>query len=54
MNKVADITIYRPCRHPGHHPPSMIVLTPGIYEHTCPACQKTQTIIVRPKPSMEA
>lgn len=27
-----------PCYHPEHNPPSMIVLTPGVYEHVCPGC----------------
>jgi hypothetical protein len=26
------------CRHPEHKPPMHIVLEPGTYEHTCPAC----------------
>ncbi len=26
------------CRNPDHDPPRMIVLAPGQYEHTCPAC----------------
>lgn len=29
------------CRHPEHNPPNMIVLTPGLYEHTCPGCGKS-------------
>lgn len=27
-----------PCSHPCHNPPSHIALSPGVYEHTCPAC----------------
>ncbi len=27
-----------PCRHPDHNPASMIVRSPGTYEHTCPGC----------------
>lgn len=34
------------CRHPEHNPPSMIVLKPGVYEHTCPACGKKRTFTV--------
>jgi hypothetical protein len=25
------------CIHPEHNPPSMMVLEPGVYEHTCPS-----------------
>ncbi len=28
----------RECRDPGHEVPSMIVLDPGTWEHTCPGC----------------
>lgn len=27
-----------PCKHPEHNPPSHRVFSPGVYEHTCPAC----------------
>ena len=41
IRKIADIP--RSCNHPEHNPPNMIVLSPGVYEHTCPGCgQKTQ------------
>ena len=36
-----------PCRHPEHDPPSMIVLPPGKYEHTCPGCGHTVTFDVQ-------
>lgn len=36
IRKVADLPA--PCLHSEHYPPSMIVLAPGIYEHTCPGC----------------
>lgn len=39
LRKIADAPI--PCRHPEHNSPSMIVLSPGLYEHTCPGCGKT-------------
>ena len=26
------------CQHPEHNPPSHMVLEPGTYEYTCPAC----------------
>lgn len=58
MKKIADLPdspIYRglpkekfPCHHPEHNPPTHIVLSPGIYEHTCPACGKTKEVIIRP------
>ena len=52
MKKIADYPQSRRCRHPEHEPPSMIVLTPGIYEHECPRCHQKQEIIIRPKPSL--
>ena len=30
----------RTCRHPEHDPPSLISLSPGTYEHTCPRCRE--------------
>jgi hypothetical protein len=36
LRKIADIP--EPCRNPQHDPPSMICLSPGVYEHTCPGC----------------
>ncbi len=30
----------KPCFHPEHNPPMHIVLQPGTYEYTCPACGK--------------
>lgn len=38
LRKIADEEV--PCRHPEHNPPSMMVLEPGTYEHTCPGCHK--------------
>jgi hypothetical protein len=26
------------CSHPSHLPPTLILLEPGRYKHTCPAC----------------
>jgi hypothetical protein len=34
--KIADIP--RPCTSSDHNPPSHMVFSPGIYEHTCSAC----------------
>ena len=34
------------CKHPEHNPPSHIVLDPGNYEYTCPACLKTTIITI--------
>jgi hypothetical protein len=36
LKKIADAPKF--CHHPEHNPPSMIVLEPGTYEHTCPSC----------------
>ena len=39
----------RYCIHPEHNPPSMIVLQPGVYEHTCPGCfEKIEFIVDGP------
>jgi hypothetical protein len=38
------------CLHPEHDPPTMILLEPGMYEHTCPDCGYVTTFrIVRPE-----
>ncbi len=34
------------CQSPEHNPPNMIVLEPGVYEHTCPACGAKQVFTV--------
>jgi hypothetical protein len=52
MKKIAEFKEPFICRHPSHNPPNMIVLSPGIYEHTCPGCNKTQTVVVRPGPTL--
>jgi len=31
-----------PCRDPEHDPASMIVRSPGTYEHECPKCHTKQ------------
>lgn len=36
LEKIRDIP--KPCYHPEHNPPTMIVLEPGVYRHTCPQC----------------
>lgn len=54
MKKIADIQPIKVCRHPGHNPPSMIYLEPGIYEHQCPGCKKTQQVIITAKPMLSA
>jgi hypothetical protein len=38
LKKIADLQEKEPCLDPEHNPPAMIVLEPGIYEHTCPSC----------------
>ena len=44
----------RPCSHPEHNPPGMIVLDPGVYEHTCPACGKRTEFVVPYGPSLSS
>ncbi len=36
LEKIGDIP--NSCLSPEHNPPSMIVLEPGLYRYTCPAC----------------
>ena len=45
LRKIADEP--KPCRHPQHDPPTMIVLDPGTYEHTCPGCGRRKIFRVR-------
>ncbi len=44
--------IKRPCSHPEHYAPGMIVLPPGVYQHTCPSCENTYTFTVHGGPYM--
>lgn len=34
------------CTNREHNPPAYIVLSPGVYEHTCPGCGKVTTFVV--------
>ena len=43
IRKIRDA---RPCLSPDHNPPSMIVLSPGTYEHVCPACGRVTVFSV--------
>lgn len=52
LKKLRDFAPFQPCNHPGHNPPTMIVLSPGVYEHTCPACGKKQQFVVNPLSSL--
>lgn len=45
LKKISDVK--RPCTASNHNPPSMIVLSPGVYEYTCPNCGLTQKFGVR-------
>lgn len=36
------------CRHPEHDPPTMMVFSPGVWKHTCPACGRSTTFTVYP------
>lgn len=47
LRKIADPPP-RLCRSPEHNPPKMIVLAPGTYEHTCPACGYKMIFTVSP------
>lgn len=37
----------RPCSHPEHDPPGMMVFAPGTYEHECPRCHHIIVFTVR-------
>jgi hypothetical protein len=52
LRKIKSFPEPKICRHPEHDPPSMIVLDLGVWEHTCPGCGKTQTIVVPHGPTM--
>lgn len=41
-----------PCTHPEHKPPTMIVLSPGTYEHECPSCGNKITFVVPRRPRL--
>lgn len=38
----ASAWVKPPCPDREHNPPTMRVFEPGLYEHTCPTCGKTQ------------
>jgi hypothetical protein len=52
LKKVSDLAENWRCDHPEHMPPTMIALSPGTYEHTCPKCKLVITFIVRDKGSL--
>lgn len=43
--KISDLP--RTCQHPAHNPPSMMVYSPGVWEHVCPSCGSKQTFTVQ-------
>lgn len=51
LRKIAEPTLpntygARPCHHPSHNIPNMIVLSPGTYEHKCDGCGKVSVFTV--------
>lgn len=52
LRKVVEFKENTPCRDPGHNPPNMIVLDPGMYEWTCPGCGQKQYLTVPPRPTL--
>jgi hypothetical protein len=46
---VQERRLQRPCGHPEHDPPEMIVYEPGEYEHTCPKCGRVFRFVIRQK-----
>lgn len=53
LKKLSGPNIPHICRSPEHNPPNMIVLEPGTYEYTCPACGQ-QTVFTVPLVTMSA
>lgn len=47
--KVGELGAYNFCTSVDHYPPSYIVYDPGVWEHTCPSCQKVIRFNVFPK-----
>jgi len=48
LRRITDAVPYtRPCPSPYHDPPKQIVLAPGTYTHSCPACGEVTTFVVR-------
>ena len=45
IRKIADLP--EVCMDDEHEPPRYMVLQPGIYEHTCPACGEVQRFTVQ-------
>lgn len=45
--KIADLPKPEGCLNRDHNPPSMMVFTPGVYEHECPECGKKTRFVVR-------
>lgn len=43
----------KPCYHPEHDPPGMIVLEPGSYEYTCPQCGHSTVFTVPERPTCQ-
>ena len=43
----------KPCVHPSHDPPGMIVLPPGEHTYQCPGCGKEVTFTVPERPICE-
>lgn len=46
LKKIAEPNERNGCPSRDHNPPNMIVLQPGLYEYTCPACGASQTFRV--------
>lgn len=46
LKKIRDLPEKKICRDPEHEFPNMMVLEPGIWEHTCPGCGKATVVRV--------
>jgi hypothetical protein len=55
--KIADLPSGDRCMHPEHNAQQHVHRDPGLYEHTCPACEKSYLFLVtggpRPKTKPE-
>lgn len=50
IRKISGFDEPKPCYSSEHNFPSMIVLDPGVYEHTCPSCGEKQQVVIPPRP----
>lgn len=50
--KIRDFKHHDYCNHPEHNPPGLVSLPPGVYEHTCPRCNRKFVFVVPDGPRL--